>query len=293
MAHKAGFVSIIGKPNVGKSTLSNKLVGERLSVVTPKASTTRHRIFGIINTDEYQIVFSDTPGIIEPAYKLHEGMMDIVNDSVNDADVILFVADVADEGPEPHHLEKLKQAKCPVILVLNKMDLSNQKEVSDSIEKWKDIIPFSEILPISAISGFNVDGLLKLMLQFIPEHEPYYPKDQLTDRPERFFITEIIRGVIFDLYDKEIPYSTEVVIIAYEEGVKLDKIYANIIVERQSQKGIVIGKLGEGIKRIGTTARKDIELFLQKKVFLDLKVKVEENWRKDDRKLQKFGYINK
>lgn len=293
MAHKAGFVSIIGKPNVGKSTLSNKLVGERLSVVTPKASTTRHRIFGIINTDEYQIVFSDTPGIIEPAYKLHEGMMDIVNDSVNDADVILFVADVADEGPEPHHLEKLKQAKCPVILVLNKMDLSNQKEVSDSIEKWKDIIPFSEILPISAISGFNVDGLLKLMLQYIPEHEPYYPKDQLTDRPERFFITEIIRGVIFDLYDKEIPYSTEVVIIAYEEGVKLDKIYANIIVERQSQKGIVIGKLGEGIKRIGTTARKDIELFLQKKVFLDLKVKVEENWRKDDRKLQKFGYINK
>lgn len=290
--HKAGFVNIIGKPNAGKSTLSNALVGEQLSIITPKASTTRHRIKGIINSDEYQLILSDTPGIIEPAYKLHESMMDSVNESVEDADVLIILADVTNANFSDEHYNLFAKAKCPVILILNKIDLSNPQQVTTVMNELKSRINPVEVIALSALNGLNPQSLVNTIANYLPEHEPYFPKDQLTDRNTRFFVSEIIREKIFNLYEQEIPYSTEVIVHDYKEERNIDKIYAFIIVERDSQKGIIVGKNGQGIKQIGVEARKDIEAFVQKKVFLDLRVKVEENWRKDERKLKHWGYIS-
>lgn len=289
--HKAGYVNIIGKPNAGKSTLCNALVGEQLSIITPKASTTRHRILGIVNTEEYQVVFSDTPGIIEPAYKLHESMMSAVRDSIDDADVLIVLVDVTNTDLNEEHLKLIAAAKSPVILMVNKVDLSEPTKVAKVIKEVSEKINPKEVFAISAINGVNADSLLKTIVNYIPVHEPYYPKDQLTDRNTRFFVSEMIREKIFNNYEKEIPYSTEVIVHDYKEEANIDKIYAYIIVERDSQKGIIVGKNGEGIKKIGMEARKDIEAFVQKKVFLDLRVKVEENWRKNELKLKRWGYI--
>ncbi len=289
--HKAGYVNIIGKPNAGKSTLCNALVGEQLSIITPKASTTRHRILGIVNTEEYQVVFSDTPGIIEPAYKLHESMMSAVRDSIDDADVLIVLVDVTNPDLNEEHLKLIAAAKSPVILMVNKVDLSEPTKVAKVIKEVSEKINPKEVFAISAINGVNADSLLKTIVNYLPVHEPYYPKDQLTDRNTRFFVSEMIREKIFNNYEKEIPYSTEVIVHDYKEEANIDKIYAYIIVERDSQKGIIVGKNGEGIKKIGMEARKDIEAFIQKKVFLDLRVKVEENWRKNELKLKRWGYI--
>lgn len=289
--HKAGFVNIIGKPNAGKSTLSNALVGEQLSIITPKASTTRHRILGIVNTDDYQMVLSDTPGIIEPAYKLHESMMVAVKESIEDADVLIVLVDVTNPELKEEHLRLIASAKCPVILIVNKIDLSKPADVEKVIRELSAHIQPKEVFAISALHGLNPEGLLKQIAAYLPEHEAYYPKDQLTDRNTRFFTGEIIREKIFNNFEKEIPYSTEVLVHDYQEGKELDKIYAYIIVERDSQKGIIVGKNGEGIKRIGMEARKDIEAFIGKRVFLDLRVKVEENWRKNEQKLKRWGYM--
>jgi GTP-binding protein Era len=292
MSHKAGFVNIIGKPNAGKSTLSNALIGEQLSIITPKASTTRHRIKGIINTDEYQLILSDTPGIIDPAYKLHDSMMTAVKESVEDADLLIVLVDVTNADLTEDHLALIAKATCPVILIVNKVDLSTPEKVVEVMADLKEKIKPVEVFALSILTGLNVESLIKTMATYLPEHEAYFPKDQLTDRNTRFFVSEMIREKIFKHYEQEIPYSTEVIVHDYKEEPKIDKIYAFIIVERDSQKGIIIGKNGEGIKRIGTEARKDIEAFVQKKVFLDLRVKVEENWRKDDLKLKHWGYID-
>jgi GTPase len=289
--HKAGYVNIIGKPNAGKSTLSNVLVGEQLSIITPKASTTRHRILGIVNTPEYQMVLSDTPGIIEPAYKLHESMMNAVKDSIEDADVLIVLVDVTNYQLKEEHVKLINNTQSPVILVINKIDLSTPPEVEKVIKELSAIFNPKEVFAISALNGVNAHTLLDSISKYLPEHEPFFPKDQLTDRNTRFFVSEIIREKIFKLYEQEIPYSTEVIVHDYKEEPNIDKIYAYIIVERDSQKGIVLGKKGEGIKRIGIEARKDIELFVQKKVFLDLRVKVEENWRKNEQKLKHWGYL--
>lgn len=289
--HKAGYVNIIGKPNAGKSTLCNALVGEQLSIITPKASTTRHRILGIVNTDDYQVVLSDTPGIIEPAYKLHESMMSAVRDSIDDADVLIVLVDVTNHELNEEHLKLVSAAKCPVILMVNKVDLSEPTKVEKVIRELSEKINPKEVFAISALKGVNPDSIMKHIVAYLPEHEPYYPKDQLTDRNTRFFVSEMIREKIFNNYEKEIPYSTEVIVHDYKEEKNIDKIYAYIIVERDSQKGIIVGKNGEGIKKIGMEARKDIEAFVQKKVFLDLRVKVEENWRKNELKLKRWGYI--
>lgn len=289
--HKAGYVNIIGKPNAGKSTLCNALVGEQLSIITPKASTTRHRILGIVNTEDHQVVFSDTPGIIEPAYKLHESMMSAVKDSIEDADVLIVLVDVTNPELNDEHLKLISGAKCPIILIVNKLDLSNPADVEKVIKDLSARINPKEVLAISALNGVNAESIMNLIVSYLPEHEPYYPKDQLTDRNTRFFVSEMIREKIFNLYEKEIPYSTEVIVHDYKESADIDRIYAYIIVERDSQKGIIVGKNGEGIKRIGMEARKDIEAFIQKRVFLDLRVKVEENWRKNEQKLKRWGYI--
>jgi GTPase len=289
--HKAGYVNIIGKPNAGKSTLCNVLVGEQLSIISPKASTTRHRILGMVNDEHYQIVFSDTPGIIEPAYKLHESMMNAVKDSIEDADVLMVLVDVTNPNLKDEHLELIAAAKCPIILILNKIDISTPENVNTVMKNLSEKIKANEVLAISATNGINPKSILDLIEKYLPEHEPYFPKDQLTDRNLRFFVSEMIREKIFSNYDKEIPYSTEVIVHDYKEGKNLDKIYAYIIVERDSQKGIIVGKNGEGIKKIGVEARKDIEAFVGKQVFLDLRVKVEENWRKNELKLKHWGYM--
>ncbi|MEZ4803912.1 MAG: GTPase Era [Bacteroidia bacterium] len=289
--HKAGYVNIIGKPNAGKSTLSNALVGEHLSIITSKASTTRHRILGIINTDDFQMILSDTPGIIEPAYKLHESMMVAVKESIDDADLLIVLVDVENPELKEEHLKMIATAKCPKFLLVNKIDLSNSEKVEKVMSDLKEKIQATEVFAISALHGLNADGLIKQLSAYLPEHEPYFPKDQLTDRNTRFFVSEMIREKIFNLYEKEIPYSTEVIVHDYIEGKELDKIYAYIIVERDSQKGIIVGKNGEGIKKIGIQSRKDIEEFVGKKVFLDLRVKVEENWRKNELKLKRWGYM--
>lgn len=289
--HKAGYVNIIGKPNAGKSTLSNALVGEHLSIITSKASTTRHRILGIINTDDFQMILSDTPGIIEPAYKLHESMMVAVKESIDDADLLIVLVDVENPELKEEHLKMIATAKCPKFLLVNKIDLSNTEQVEKVMSNLKDKIQATEVFAISALHGLNAEGLIKQISAYLPEHEPYFPKDQLTDRNTRFFVSEMIREKIFNLYEKEIPYSTEVIVHDYIEGKELDKIYAYIIVERDSQKGIIVGKNGDGIKKIGIQSRKDIEEFVGKKVFLDLRVKVEENWRKNELKLKRWGYM--
>jgi GTP-binding protein Era len=291
--HKSGFVNIVGNPNVGKSTLMNDLVGERVSIITSKAQTTRHRIMGIVNTDEYQIVFSDTPGVLSPKYKLQESMLQFSEEALTDADILLYVTDVI-EDPEKNaaFLAKVAKEKVPVLLVINKIDLlKNNADLEAIIAKWRDRLPNAEIFPTSAKEHFNVNNLMSHIVELLPEGEPYFGKDALTDKPARFFVTEIIREKILLNYDKEVPYSTEVIVEQFKEDDKSIHIMAVIYVERDSQKGILIGKGGASLKRVGIDARKDIETFFAKRVFLELFVKVEPNWRNRENKLRVFGYI--
>lgn len=295
--HRSGFVNIIGRPNAGKSTLMNALVGERMSIITAKPQTTRHRIIGLLSGDDFQIVFSDTPGIIsDPAYKMQEAMNRFVETTFDDADIMLFVAGIdevfKDDDPI---MQQLRNIKAPIFLVLNKIDLSNQKEVVSKIQEWQKRIPFKEIFPLSALHQQGTAGLLKVITESLPEGPAYYPKDQLTDRPERFFVSEIIREKILEIYHQEIPYSVEVVVDAFKEtqtnhGEDLIRIAATIFVMRATQKSIIIGKGGVSIKQLGTAARMSLETFLETKIFLELHVKVKENWRDDEQSLKRFGY---
>ncbi|NCO56268.1 MAG: GTPase Era [Bacteroidetes bacterium CG02_land_8_20_14_3_00_31_25] len=289
--HKAGFVNIIGKPNAGKSTLMNLIIGEKLSIVTPKAQTTRHRIISILNGDNYQIVFSDTPGIIEPSYKMQECMMTFVEEAYKDADILIFLADASEEPDIKNIPADLLSTKIPIILVLNKIDLSEQETVEKNLKKWQEIFPNAKQLAISALRNFNVNSLTSLIVELLPESPPYYDKETLTDRSQRFFISEIIREKTLLLYHKEIPYCVEIDVEEFKEDEKIIRISAIIYVVRSSQKMIIIGEGGRAIKRLGTDARKDIEEFLGKKVFLQLFVKVQKNWRDNTLLLKKFGYI--
>lgn len=291
MEHKSGFVNIIGSPNVGKSTLMNKLLGEKLSIVTSKAQTTRHRIHGILNTEEYQIVFSDTPGVVNSAYQLHDAMMGYVDTALKDADVILFITDVF-ESTVNHEatLERIKKIKTPVICLVNKIDLKEQDAVKDRLDFWQDQLPSATVLPISALHGFNVDPILELILDNLPVSPPYFDKDALSDRPVRFFISEIIREKIFLNLKKEVPYACQVEVTDFVDEGDIVKIRALIIVERDSQKGIIIGAGGQMLKYIGRDARKDIERFIGNKVFLETFVKVDKDWRHSEQKLKKYGY---
>jgi GTP-binding protein Era len=289
--HKAGFVNIVGKPNAGKSTLLNQLMGEKLAIVTQKAQTTRHRIFGIYNEEDVQIVFSDTPGVLEPKYELQEKMMDFVKDSLQDADVFLFIVDVTDKDePNEFLVDKLNKIPVPVLLLLNKMDASNQEALIEKVEFWHNLIPKAEILPISALEGFNTDIILPKLKTLLPENPPYYDKDQFTDKSERFFVNETIREKILLNYDKEIPYSVEVVTEIFKEKEGIIFIDSIIYVERDTQKGIIIGNKGDAIKKVGTEARIDLEKFFSKKIHLNLFVKVKKDWRKNERDLKNFGY---
>lgn len=288
--HKAGFVSIVGKPNVGKSTLMNQLVGERLSIITSKAQTTRHRIMGVINGEDFQIVYSDTPGIIKPIYELHKSMMNFVTSSIEDADIILFVTDIYEKFDEDDVLERLHQNNAPVILLVNKVDLASPEEVQEKVDYWAEKIKPTEVLAISALHKFNTSEVMECLLKYLPEHPPYFDKDTLTDLPERFFASELIREQIFLHYKKEVPYSCEVSIEYFKETDELIKMGAVIVVERDTQKAIIIGKGGSMLKKVGTQARKGLEQFFQKKVFLEQFVKVEPNWRKNKSKLNNFGY---
>lgn len=292
--HKAGFVNIVGNPNVGKSTLMNRLVGEKISIITSKSQTTRHRIKGIVNTDEYQIVFSDTPGVVKPSYKMQEYMLEFSKSALIDADIILYVTDVVENiEKNMDFVEKVSKSKVPVLLVLNKIDLTNQEKLEALYDKWKELIPRAEIFPMSAKENFNVDNLYKRIVELLPEGEAYFPKDDLTDLPARFFVNEIIREKILKNYDKEIPYSVEVEVEEFKEEDKRINIMAVIYVERTSQKGIIIGNQGEALKKVGTEARLDIEAFFGKKVFLNLYVKILKDWRNKDSELKNFGYANK
>ena len=292
--HKAGFVALVGKPNSGKSTLMNAVLGEKLAIVTPKAQTTRHRIMGILNDEDYQIIFSDTPGIISPKYELHEKMMRFVEKSLEDADVILLVTSLDESHDEEDAIQKLRavldKKKIPLIVLLNKTDLVKEEVINEKIARWKEVLSPQEILPISALLGVNVNELLNLIVKYLPKHPAYYDKDMLTDRPERFFAAEIIREKIFLNYEQEVPYSTEVGIVEFKDEPKILRISAEIHVERKSQKGILIGKNGSALKVIGQAARVDMEAFFGKKVFLELYVRVSENWRKKANKLNWFGY---
>ncbi|MBU1369135.1 MAG: GTPase Era [Bacteroidetes bacterium] len=291
MTHKAGYVNILGNPNVGKSTLMNALVGEKLSIITSKAQTTRHRILGIVNDENYQIVFSDTPGIIDqPAYKMHQVMNQFVETAFIDADLILFVVDITDNAHHETTIEKLKKSRVPVFILINKIDLSDQPALELAVGWWKEALPAAKIFPLSAILGHNVPYLLEQILDHLPESPPYFPKDELTDKSMRFFITEIIREKILMNYKQEIPYSVEVAVDSYEETATLIRIQAIIFAARDSQKAIIIGKQGAAIKKTGTMARIDIENFVGKKVFLELTVKVNKDWRDDDTMLKRFGY---
>ena len=289
--HKAGFVNIVGNPNVGKSTLMNALVGERISIATFKAQTTRHRIMGIYNTEEMQIVFSDTPGVVKPAYKLQESMLNFSTSALIDADVLLYVTDTI-ESPDKNSdfLAKVSQLELPVLLLINKIDQTNQEKLIELVETWKELIPKAEIIPISALSKFNVDYVLKRIKELLPDSPPYFDKDQLTDKPARFFVNEIIREKILLYYDKEIPYSVEVVVEQFKEEAKLIRIHAVIYVERDSQKGIIIGKQGKALKKISTEARRDLERFFGKSIYLETFVKVDKDWRSSDKELRNFGY---
>ena len=289
--HKAGFVNIVGKPNAGKSTLLNQLMGEKLAIVTQKAQTTRHRILGIYNEEDVQIVFSDTPGVLDPKYGLQEKMMDFVKDSLQDADVFLFIVDVTDKDePNEFLVDKLNKIPVPVLLLLNKMDASNQEALIEKVEFWHNLIPKAEILPISALEGFNTDIILPKLKTLLPENPPYYDKDQFTDKSERFFVNETIREKILLNYDKEIPYSVEVVTEIFKEKEGIIFIDSIIYVERDTQKGIIIGNKGDAIKKVGTEARIDLEKFFSKKIHLNLLVKVKKDWRKNERDLKNFGY---
>ena len=294
MEHKAGYVNIIGNPNVGKSTLMNALIGQKLSIITHKAQTTRHRILGILNEKEYQIVFSDTPGVIDPAYKLQENMMNFVYSAFQDADVLVYMIEVGEKGLKDQKLfERLKKTSVPVLMLLNKIDLAEQDFVEQEIERWGAELPNAELLPISALNNFNLDVIKEKLVEMLPVSPPYYDKDAITDKSERFFIEEIIREKILKHYKKEIPYSVEVVTEDFFEEETIIKIRSIIIVERDSQKGIIIGHKGAAIKNVGTQARIDIEKFFNIKIFLDLQVKVNKNWRSDENQLKKFGYHQK
>ena len=291
MQYKAGFVNIIGNPNVGKSTLMNALIGQKLSIITHKAQTTRHRILGILNGDNHQIVFSDTPGIIEPAYKLQESMMKFVYSALNDADILIYMIEVGEKGLKDKKLfEKLKTTETPLIILLNKIDLAEQDFVAQEIVKWNTEFSNADLLPISALNNFNLDVIIDKIVDILPFSPAYYDKDAITDKSERFFIEEIIREKILKHYKKEIPYSVEIEVEEFLEEVDIIKIRAIIYVMRESQKGIIIGHKGMGLKRIGSEARKDIENMLEKKVFLETPVKVRKNWRNDNNQLKKFGY---
>lgn len=289
--HKAGFVNIVGNPNVGKSTLMNQLVGERISIATFKAQTTRHRIMGIVNTDDMQIVFSDTPGVLKPNYKMQEMMLAFSESALADADILLYVTDVV-ENPEKNieFLEKVQKMNIPVLLLINKIDQSNQKDLGIIVMKWHSLLPNAEILPISAKNKFGVDMLLKRIKELLPESPAYFDKDQLTDKPARFFVSEIIREKILLYYDKEIPYSVEVKVESFKEGEKSINIRAIIFVERDSQKGIIIGHQGVALKKVGSESRKALEKFFGKKVFLETFVKVDKDWRSSEKELDSFGY---
>ena len=292
--HKAGFVNIVGNPNVGKSTLMNRLVGEKISIITSKSQTTRHRIKGIVNTDDYQIVFSDTPGVVKPSYKMQEYMLEFSKSALVDADIILYVTDVVENiEKDLDFIDKVNKSDIPVLLVINKIDLSTQEKLEALFDKWKSLIPRAEIFPLSATENFNVDNLYKRIVELLPEGEPFFPKDELTDLPSRFFVNEIIREKILQYYDKEVPYSVEVEVEEFKEDDKRINIMAVIYVERSSQKGIIIGSQGEALKKVGTQARLDIEAFFGKKVFLNLYVKVLKDWRNKDSELKNFGYANK
>ena len=289
--HKSGFVNIVGNPNVGKSTLMNVLVGERISIITSKAQTTRHRIKGIVNTDDMQIVYSDTPGVLRPNYKLQESMLNFSDSALGDADVLIYVTDVVEKIDKNNFfLEKVQKADSPILLVINKIDLSNQKELEKLTAEWQRLFPKAEIIPVSATNKFNIDYLRKRIKEYIPDSPPYFEKDALTDRSARFFVTEIIREKILLYYQKEVPYAVEVVVEEFKETKELIHIKALIIVEREPQKGIIIGNQGKALKKVGIMARKDLEQFLDKKIFLELFVKVEKDWRNRDALLRNFGY---
>lgn len=289
--HKAGFVNIVGKPNAGKSTLLNQLMGEKLAIVTQKAQTTRHRIFGIYNEDDMQIVFSDTPGVLDPKYGLQEKMMEFVKESLQDADVFLFIVDITDKAqPSEFLIEKLNKIPVPVLILINKVDQADQKVLEDTVALWHERIPKAEILPISALNAYNTEYILPKLKSLLPDSPPYYDKDQFTDKSERFFVNEAIREKILLNYEKEIPYSVEVVTELFKDKGEMIFIDSIIYVERETQKGILIGHKGESIKKVGTEARMDLEKFFGKKLHLNLFVKVKKDWRKNDRDLKKFGY---
>ncbi len=292
--HKAGFVNIIGKPNVGKSTLMNAMTGEKLSIISTKAQTTRHRIMGMINGENFQIIYSDTPGIMKPAYELHKAMMSMVETSLEDADLIILVTDMFEEPAVEELLQKLRKVKSPILLIVNKIDLLTQEKVNAKIDFWKETlgkeITITEIIPVSALKGFNIDKIFNLILEHLPEHPAYYDKEELSDKTERFFAAEMIREQIFFHYTKEIPYCCEVMISSFKEDANIIHIYAEILVERSTQKGIIIGKNGEKLKKVGTVARKNMEKFFNKKVFLEQHVKVEPDWRNKKALLDKLGY---
>ena len=291
--HRAGFVNIVGNPNVGKSTLSNRLVGERLSIITSKAQTTRHRIMGIVNGDDYQIVFSDTPGVLKPKFRLQESMLEYSTGALVDADVLLYVTDVI-ETPTKNRdfLDKVASKHIPILLVINKIDLlKGQDELVQLVDRWRELLPDAEVFPTSATENFNVDNLMRRIVELLPECPPYFGKDALTDRSSRFFVTEIIREKILLNYDKEVPYATQAIVELFDESETSIHIMAVIYVERESQKGIIIGHLGSKLKRVGIEARKDMEKFFGKRVFLQLFVKVESDWRNQENKLRQFGYI--
>ncbi|AYL97935.1 GTPase Era [Mucilaginibacter celer] len=290
MAHQAGFVSIIGKPNAGKSTLMNALVGEKMSIITPKAQTTRHRILGIVNDENYQIVFSDTPGVIKPHYALHESMMHQVDGSIVDADLILLVTDIYEEYDEADVLRKLEKSDAPLAILINKIDQSDEETVKKKVEFWQEKLNPKAIFAISALHGHNIKAIMDFVIENLPEHPAYYEKDALTDRNDRFFASEMIREQVFKQYKKEIPYSTEVIVTSFLEGEKLYRISAEIIVERESQKNILIGKNGEMLKIVGTYARRSMEDFFQRKIFLETFVKVIPDWRDKKNYLKQFGY---
>ncbi len=292
--HRAGFVNIIGNPNVGKSTLMNAFVGEKLSIITSKAQTTRHRILGIVNGDDFQVILSDTPGIIKPAYELQSSMMNFVKSAFEDADVLLYMVEIGEKAlKDEQFFEKIKSSKIPVLLLLNKIDASTQEVLEEQIQYWQDQLPTVEIHPISALNNFNVKGVFERILELLPQASPYYPKDQLTDKPERFFVNETIREKILLFYKKEIPYSVEIETEEFFEDTDIIRMRSVIMVERDSQKGIIIGHKGSALKRVGVESRKDLEKFFGKQVHLELYVKVNKNWRSDSRQLKRFGYNQK
>ena len=289
--HKSGYVSIVGNPNVGKSTLVNALMGRNLSITTPKAQTTRHRILGLINGDNHQLVLSDTPGIIKPAYEMQNSMMDFVKESLVDADVLVYMISIGEKKIKDEALvERIKNFKMPLFVLINKIDTSSQEELENIVQEWAAVFPKAKIIPISALTGFFVPELLQMLIELLPESPPYFPKDQLSDKPERFFVNESIRKSILQHYEKEIPYAVEVVTESFKEEDQIIRIRAVILVERETQKGIIIGHKGEQLKKVGMSARKDLASFFGKKIHIELYVKVEKNWRSNSQQLKRFGY---